>query len=125
MEKEGALVNPTIRKENDLHFQEDSFVLESLRNILDMIEEALEKPAVELKIDVDAVENRLVRLRDHLIDTHRRQTASQPFTQSSTLERINIALSLIVSIGYPGAGIYREGLEEARYLLRGFFTGEC
>lgn len=118
-------MNPTIRKENDVHFQEDSFVLESIQNILDMIDKALEKPAVELKIDVDAVENSLVRLRDHLIDNHRRQTASQPFTQSSTLERINIALSLIVSIGYPGAGIYREGLEEARYLLRGFVTGEC
>ena len=102
-----------IGKEN-----ENPFVLQNVRTVLEMIEEALQKPPTKMKIDVDSVENRLVRLRDHLIADHRRhQSDSRAFVQSPTLLRINTALSLIVSIGYPGAGIYREGLEEARLLL--------
>ena len=104
--------------------QEDPFFLQNVRTILDKIEEALEKPPTKMKIEVDAVENRLVRLRDHLIAEHRRQADPQTFSQSPTLERINTALSLIVSIGYPGAGIYRDGLAEARVLLHELITGE-
>lgn len=96
---------------------EDPFVLVSIRAIMAMIEEALQKPPTKMKIDVDAVENRLVHLRDHLIAEHRRQSDPRTFLQSPALERVNTALSLIVSIGYPGAGIYRQGLEEARLLL--------
>jgi len=97
-------------------------VLENVRIILEMIDEAVEKHSAEMKRDVDVVEDRLVHLRDYLIDRQREQTESA--TQSATLKRINIALSLIISIGYPGAGIDQVGLEETRDMFREYFYGE-
>ncbi|MDW7772637.1 MAG: hypothetical protein SCH71_07065 [Desulfobulbaceae bacterium] len=113
-------MNIEIRNENEA-LREDPFVLECVRNILDLIEVALDKHSVHMKKDVDTVENRLAQLRDHLIDHHRRQSEEHFFGQSPTLERINTALSLIISIGYPGEGIYQVGLEETRELLSEFF----
>ena len=76
-----------------------------------------EKPRQRLQI-VDFGESAIVRLRDCLIERLRQENQSslaQPLQDA--LNQVNIALSLIVGVEYPGAGIQQRPLEQAREVL--------
>ena len=79
-----------------------------------VLEDALKKPPAELKAEVDVAERAVVRLRDSLIDQLR--AAAEPSVRSE-LDRVNVALSLIVGLEYPMAGLQRDMLKQALSIL--------
>lgn len=72
----------------------------------------------DLEQEIDQVECELVRLRDALIDRLRQRGAS-PVSgrRHSALEKVNIALSLILTVEYPVTAIQRSALEQAHQTL--------
>ncbi len=95
------------------------YVRENLSQILLDLDAAMKKPPVQMKQDVDGVVTKLARLRDYLI-AEQRSRHDISFVQSPVLEQVNIALSLVISVGYPAGAIQREALEEAHNLLQDF-----
>ncbi len=70
--------------------------------------------------DLDGVERAIVRLRDDLIERLRQDAASDEAPRlRALLERANIAISAVVGIEYPAAGVRRQLLEMARDALKG------
>ena len=79
-----------------------------------LLGDALDKPPAELKAEVDVVERAIVALRDELID-RLRQTPTD--SVRSGLDRVNVALSLVVGLEYPLGGLDRNMLKQARSAL--------
>jgi hypothetical protein len=79
-----------------------------------LLGDALDKPPAELKAEVDVVERAIVGLRDVLID-RLRQAPTDPVR--SGLDRVNVALSLVVGLEYPMGGLDRNMLKQARSIL--------
>ena len=76
-----------------------------------------EKPRQRLQI-VDFGECAIVRLRDCLIERLRQgEQAGLAQQLQDALDQVNIALSLVVGVEYPGAGIQQRSLEQAREVL--------
>ncbi|MCA1647317.1 MAG: hypothetical protein LC797_18285, partial [Chloroflexi bacterium] len=73
-----------------------------------LLGDALGKPPAELKAEVDVLERTIVALRDALID-RLRQTPTDPVR--STVDRVNVALSLVVGLEYPVGGLDRNMLK--------------
>jgi hypothetical protein len=76
-----------------------------------------QKPALRLD-EIDKAERLAVRLRDCLIE---RMRAGDVATRSRThpaLKRTNMAVSRIVGVEYPAAGVQEKPLQEARGALR-------
>jgi len=83
------------------------------------LEHALQVPAQRVGCEVDEAETLLVRLRDSLIDELRAQgNAPAAAQQRTALTRLNTALSLLVGVEYPAAGIQRSAIEQARDILK-------
>ena len=80
-----------------------------------LLSDALDKPPAELKAEVDVAERAVVAIRDALIE--RLRTAPTDRARSN-LERVNVALSLIVGLEYPMGGLDRSMLEQARSILQ-------
>ncbi len=75
--------------------------------------------------ELDVAERAIVRLRDGLIERLRQADASAEIPRlRGLLDRANIAVSLVVGIEYPAAGIRRQLLEMARDVLKGGLTEE-
>jgi hypothetical protein len=90
---------------------------------LDRLLEASPYPPFQ---ELDAVQRAIVRLRDGLIDRLRQDKASAETPGlRGLLDRVNTAISLIVGIEHPSAGIRRELLEMARDVLKGALTGSA
>lgn len=100
---------------------DDAAFARRISAILGLIEEARRLPASALKGEVEGIESRLVALRDELI-VRQRMVEPPPAAQLPALMTINTALSLVVSIEYPSAGIHREALDETYKLLKKFFS---
>lgn len=84
-----------------------------------LIERAQHEQPSELSEDVDEAERTVVRLRDQLIERLRRGDSSgEVQSTQSALTTVNAALSLIVGVEYPAAGIQRKLLEQAGAALR-------
>ena len=98
--------------------REEGTVVEELTTIIGMLDGAAARTPEQLPEAADTIERKLTRLRDRLIETQRRQSTGQSFGQSNLLEQINIAISLIVSVGFPGGGIHRDALRQTRRLLQ-------
>jgi hypothetical protein len=82
-----------------------------------MLNEALQKPPQQLRDELERVEALLVIVRDRLIAARRR--GEPPADQiDDALRKINMALSAIVGVEYPSAGVQRKVLEHARDMLR-------
>ena len=79
-----------------------------------LLEDALQKPPTELKAEVDVAERAVVRLRDSLIDQLR--AGAEPRVRSE-LDRVNVALSLIVGLEYPMGGLQRDMHQQALSVL--------
>ncbi len=70
--------------------------------------------------DLDVAERAIVRLRDGLIERLRQGDASDEAPRlRALLDRANTAISLVVGIEYPAAGVRRQLLEMARDALQG------
>jgi hypothetical protein len=83
----------------------------------------LHEPPSCLGKDVDAVEQIVTRLRDRLIHRLRHAGSSPEATRwQAALERINAALSLIVGVEYPIAGIRRSAIAQASATLAQVLT---
>ena len=76
----------------------------------------MQKSPTELKEEVDVAERAVAALRDELIDLVR--AAPEPGL-SAALERVNVALTLVVGLEYPMGGLQRNMLDEARATLQG------
>jgi hypothetical protein len=88
------------------------------RSCIAELQDALGRPPVELSSEVDRVEQQLARLRERLIVDLRREPAGPSAAAARTaLDRVNAALSLVVGVEYPAAGIQRTLLEQARDAL--------
>ena len=75
--------------------------------------------------ELDGAERAIVRLRDGLIERLRQEDASAEVPRlRALLERANIAISAVVGIEYPAAGIRRQLLEMARDALQGALVEE-
>jgi hypothetical protein len=84
---------------------------------LDRLLEASPYPRFQ---ELDVAERAIVRLRDGLIERLRQEDASDEAPRlRALLERANIAISAVVGIEYPAAGVRRQLLEMARDALKG------
>jgi hypothetical protein len=81
-----------------------------------LLEDALKKPPAELKQEVDVAERAVVALRDGLIEQRRESPGEQV---QSSLDEVNVALSLIVGLEYPMGGLQRQMLDQARGVPQG------
>jgi predicted RNA-binding protein with PIN domain len=89
------------------------------RQAVTELEEALRLPPKELGEEVDQAERTVVRLRDRLIGRLRQDAAAAEAPRwRAALDRVNAALSLIVGVEYPAAGLQRSSLEQARDTLK-------
>ena len=68
--------------------------------------------------DVDRIENKIVQLRDLLIEAWR-NSSEGPGELHACLEKVNAALSLVVGVEYPAAGFQEKPLEMSRQILEG------
>ena len=82
----------------------------ALHSVLD------EEPVLRYQ-SVDRAENQIVQLRDILIDALRQGRVANEAETRQCLERVNVALSLVVGVEYPGAGIQQKPLETAALIL--------
>ena len=89
------------------------------REALQRLEEAQGLPPMEFIHKVDQAERAVVCFRNDLIDEIRRQPV-MPATATlrQMLDRVNGALSLVIGMEYPSAGIHRELMERATRTLR-------
>ena len=98
---------------NDPHLQE---LIKDAAKALDIVLQEL--PHMRYQI-VDRAEERIVSLRDCLIE--RLRAAQDPDERQQLqemLDPVNAALSMVVGVEYPGAGIQQKPLEMARETLR-------
>lgn len=93
-----------------------------VQEAVDVVNAALDTDSTLIKKEIEAVEECVVRLRDHLIAHLRRQGAQQAAALRPLLEQVNMALSLVVSIEYPAGGIHREALTETGAVLSGLLA---
>ena len=69
--------------------------------------------------EVDVAERAIVRVRDNLIDQLRQEDSEAEARRLRTkLERLNVAISLIVGVEYPAAGIQQQLLDQAYDALK-------
>jgi hypothetical protein len=89
---------------------------------LDRLLEASPYPSFQ---ELDLTERVIVRLRDGLIERLRQDNASAEAPRlRGLLEQANIAISAVVGVEYPAAGVRRELLEMARDALKGGLAAE-
>lgn len=80
-----------------------------------LLDDALQKAPTELKAEVDVAEQSVAMLRDELIE--RLRAAADPHTRRA-LDKVNVALTLVVGLEYPMGGLQRSMLEQARTTLQ-------
>jgi hypothetical protein len=69
--------------------------------------------------EVDVAERAIVQVRDNLIDQLRQENSEAEARRLRTkLERLNVAISLIVGVEYPAAGIQQQLLDQAYDALK-------
>ena len=88
---------------------------ELCREAIRLLDEALQKPPVQLKAEVDVAERAVATLRDELIAQLR--ASPQPRVREG-LDSVNVALSLLVGLEYPMGGLQPKMLESARTTLQ-------
>ncbi|MFP4349156.1 MAG: hypothetical protein ACLFQY_12790 [Desulfococcaceae bacterium] len=71
-----------------------------------------------LEREVDRAENRVVKLRDCLIERLRADKPSaERARRRESLDRVNQVLSLIAGVEYPATGIHKNYMKDARQVL--------
>ena len=85
------------------------------REAIDLLDDALAKPATELKTEVDDAERVVAALRDELID---RLRAAPDAEVRKRLDQVNVVVSLVVGLEYPVGAIERPKLRQASDVLK-------
>jgi hypothetical protein len=92
---------------------------ESFEGTLALLEKLMQMQPLSFKREVYVVEQSIVQLRDSLIGRLRGLNASNEKTRlSEILNRVNIAVSLIVALEYPAGGIQQELLQQIYDFLK-------
>ncbi len=100
--------------------EEKDILLQLCQEAMDAIQAVLEAPPRDRHQIVDDSERALVRLRDRLIRRYRQEEDAQVKSGlRSALDQVNIAVSLITGVEYPGAGIQEKTIEQAQDVLKG------
>lgn len=95
-------------------FQDEKALVSLYTQTVAALEEALRLGPEDLSKQVEVAQRAVVRLRDDLIKRVRQDDASTEASRwRAALDRVNAALSLIVGVVYPAAGIQRQLLKEA------------
>jgi hypothetical protein len=81
---------------------------------LRLVSHALDTPPASLKAEVNVAQRAMIALRDALIDRVRR-APSEPLR--AALERVNVAISLVVGLENPLGELDRDLLKQARSAL--------
>ena|ERR1051325_10838385 len=87
---------------------------EQCQEAINRIDHAKNLHPRELEKEADRLECEIVRLRDALIEHLRRSDVSSVAGRNAALEKINAALSLILTVEYPVTAIQRSALTQAR-----------
>ncbi len=96
-----------------------SAVADDCRLALDMIEQMLPLPPLQVIAEADKLEQTVAHMRDTLIDDLRRNPSGPDAAlRRDALDSVNAALSLVLAVEFPGAGLDRKPLELVRHLLR-------
>jgi hypothetical protein len=91
---------------------------EQCQKAMKEIDQAKDLQPRQLEEVIDHVQREIVRLRDALIEQLRaRDLAPVSGRRHSALEKINVALSLILTVAYPVTAIQRSALKEAHDCL--------
>ncbi len=86
---------------------------------LQILDDLLATPPRERHQIIDHSEHAIVRLRDCLIESCRQETAgSEASALRSALDQVNIAVSLITGVEYPGTGMQEKPMVQARDILK-------
>lgn len=89
------------------------------RNALSALEDSFGLPPNQLGQRIDRVENRVVMLRDGLIDRYRKEDRSAGASVwRDPLDRANLALALVACVEYPATGLHRSYLKDAQKVLK-------
>jgi hypothetical protein len=87
---------------------------EQCQQAINRIDHAKNLPPRQLEKEADKLECEIVRLRDALIEHLRGSDVSSLAGPGGALEKINAALSLILTVEYPVTAIQRSALTQAR-----------
>ena len=93
---------------------------ERFNQTLDLLEELLKLEPYKRYQEVDEAERAIVQLRDDLIGKLRSMQGDSPQKEQTQalLERVNVALSLVVALEYPATGIQQGPLQDAYDYLK-------
>ncbi len=98
--------------------QELQTVADACRAAVAALDRALHAPPVQVGQEADLAEREVVRARDVLILRLRQNPNGDSAGLRATLDRVNSALSLVVGLAYPMAGVERKLIEQARDALQ-------
>ncbi len=94
------------------------------KQAVDVLDRVLAYKPAERLHEIDQAERLAVRLRDCLIDRYRRADEAGKAHMHPGLKQANVAVSLLVGVEYPGAGVQEQPLQQAREVLRGMLDRE-
>ncbi len=111
--------------ESRVESQIDGPFAEQCKGVVASLDRLLEASPYPRFQELGIAEQAIVRLRDDLIERLRQDGASDETPRlRGLLNRANIAISLVVGVEYPAAGVKRPMLEMARDALKGAPTEE-
>jgi hypothetical protein len=87
------------------------------QRVIEKIERASSLHARDLQASIDDISRVLVELRDRLIDRLRTSEAPAQRQYRRALDGVNVAMSLVIGVGYPVTSVQRKHLEHARSTL--------
>ncbi len=106
--------------ESRVESQADGSFAEQRKAVVASLDRLLEASPYPRFQELGTAEQAIVRLRDDLIERLRQDGASDETPRlRGLLNRANIAISLVVGVEYPAAGVKRQLLEMARDALKG------
>jgi hypothetical protein len=101
-----------------------SLLANHCRTAIEGLERAQEAPPLMVLREADLVQRAVVDMRDLLIERLRQDDTAAAARWRAALDRINVALSLIVGLEYPMGGIPRESAQQAREVLKSLLDEE-
>ncbi len=98
--------------------QDELWLSSQCREAIAHLEQAYMAPPLQLTRDASAAGRIVVKLRDRMVEQLRQDgNGAETEKKKKALDRLNIALTLIVGVEYPSVGVRRKPIEQARDLL--------
>lgn len=100
-------------------YQDELWAAAQCRGAITVLERALIAPPLQLTNDAGEAARMVVKMRDRIIEWLRQDTrGAEAENRKEALNRLNTALTLIVGVQYPSAGMRRKPIEQARDILK-------